>query len=200
MVTVDDCRKNPDSDVCKEACTASTGATPTVAGFSKPVCNTIYSQFCADPTNQALPICACSLPWSSYPNAAQVTQYFPNVQEPLCWFAGCKATGYHKDVPGNICPACIATLNVDVTNATQSGVAGIAQTCNVSSTSATGGAATSSTATSGATTTTTAPAGKSTSNTLVDDAETLFEHHELAFTVGGGAVLGLLLLALLVHK
>ena len=200
MVTFTDCQKNPDSDVCKESCTASTGAPPTTPGFSKENCNVLYSQFCADPTNQARPICACSLPWSSYPNSAQVTQYFPNVQEPVCWFAGCKATGYHKDVPGNICPACIATLNVDITNATQSGVAGIAQTCSVSST--TGGAAASSTTSSGATATTTTAATdpRAASDVLIDDAESLLEHHFTAFAVGGAAAVGLVLLVLLFRK
>lgn len=202
MVTFTDCQKSPDSDACKIACTASTGLPTTTPGFSKEACNVLYNQFCADPTNRALPICACNQPWSSYPGSAQVSQYFPNVQEPRCWFAGCKATGYMTNTPGNLCPACLQTLTVDIENATQSGVADIAQTCSVSTSTSVGGAASSST-------TTTSGSPQATSGTsstdrrvdgAIDTVESFALGHPLWVVGGAGGLLTLVILLLLFRK
>ena len=204
MVTFTDCQKSPDSDACKSACTASTGLPTTAPGFSKESCNVLYNQFCSDPANQSLPICACNLPWASYPGAAEVSQYFPNVQEPRCWFAGCKSTGYMTNTPGNICPACLSTLNVNIENATQSGVAGIAQSCSVTSTtsSSVGGAASSSSTTSQSPTaaTGTSSTSKTAVNADIDDAESFVQAHPRWVAGGAGAVVLLLILILAFSK
>lgn len=127
----EDCVRNPDTDACKANCTASTGLPTSAAGFSKESCNALYSKYCSDPANQSRPICACSLPWSSYPGSNLVSQSFPNFQEPICWFNSCKATGYMKGLPSNLCPKCLQNLTINIgADVKQADIQNISQTCS----------------------------------------------------------------------
>lgn len=134
--TWSDCVRNPDTDACKNACTASTGLDPTTPGFTKEACNNLYKNYCADQSNQSRPICACNLPWASYPGAALVSQSFPNFQEPLCWFNNCKATGYMKGLPSNLCPKCLQNLTINIGADSKADIENISQQCSSSSPSA----------------------------------------------------------------
>lgn len=124
------CARNPDTDVCKEACTASTGTDPTTPGFTKTWCNTLYANYCADQANQSRPICACHLPWSQYAGSDLVTQSFPNFQEPLCWFNNCKSTGYYRGLPSNLCPKCLQNLTINIGANSKADIENISQSCS----------------------------------------------------------------------
>lgn len=131
LATVENCSRNPDTDVCKEACTASTGLPTSTPGFSKGFCNNLYNNYCADQANQSRPICACNLPWTAYPGANLVSQSFPNFQEPLCWFNSCKRTGYMKGLPSDLCPKCLQNLTINIgDDVKQADIQNISQSCS----------------------------------------------------------------------
>ncbi|KAK9827217.1 hypothetical protein WJX74_010740 [Apatococcus lobatus] len=132
VASVSYCTRNPDTDVCKQACTASTGTDPTTPGFTKDFCNNLYANYCADQANQSRSICACHLPWSSYPGSDLVSQSFPNFQEPLCWFNNCKSTGYYKGLPSNLCPKCLQNLTINIGANSKADIENISQSCNSS--------------------------------------------------------------------
>ncbi len=131
--TIEYCARNPDTDICKQACTASTGTTPITPGFTKDWCNNLYKNYCADQSNQSRPICACNLPWASYPGADLVSQSFPNFQEPLCWFNNCKSTGYYKGLPSDLCPKCLQNLTINIGADSKADIENISQQCSSSS-------------------------------------------------------------------
>ena len=83
--------------------------------------------------NQSRPICACHLPWTSYPGADLVSQSFPNFQEPLCWFNNCKSTGYMKGLPSNLCPKCLQNLTINIGANSKADIDNISQSCDLSS-------------------------------------------------------------------
>lgn len=189
MTSWADCVRNPDTDACKANCTASTGLEPTAAGFNKESCNALYKNYCADPTNQSRPICACSLPWTSYPGADLVSQSFPNFQEPICWFNSCKATGYMKGLPSDLCPKCLQNLTINIGADSKADLANISQSCG--STPSTG---TTPTATPLATVATPTVA---TTSTSAQASSWLQANPKLAAGIAAGVLLFVLLLATL---
>ena len=136
LATLSYCSRNPDTDVCKQACSASTGTEPSTPGFTKNWCNNLYQNYCADQANQSRPICACNLPWDQYPGAKLVSQSFPNFQEPLCWFSSCKTKGYYKGLPSNLCPKCLQNLTINIGADSQADINNISQSCSSGSASA----------------------------------------------------------------
>jgi hypothetical protein len=124
---------------CQTLCTATTGidnGTMLSQGTSlKSQCNTLYANQCSMTQNQGLPICSCSLPWSSYPGAADILKIPGATQNPQCFFANCIHTGY-KSQPSNqlACPECVQNLNISALNSDAASFSNIQQSCTVQNT------------------------------------------------------------------
>ena len=169
---------NFNTDTCKELCTWDTG-NPQPNGI-KGKCNTLYTTQCQKTENKQLPICSSLQPWETYPGAAAIDLIPSAAQDPLCYFADVRSTGYHRDQINNLgCPKCAQSQSISIKDAPSTVVQGISQSCKVEMAAASGAssAAASSvnmssvpatnTSSSSAKSTSPAPAAKSTSTTTI---------------------------------